>query len=173
MLLYFRVFLLGSQEVGASRLDILQTMSTFSISDELHTPGYLLQQASFAFKAALKRAFADAGLDTTPEEFLLLSRIPPEGEIQKVLTQHSLKDKTTITRLLDRLVDKGWVTRALDPKNRRQQMITLSAEGSFQRQQMMVVFAQVQTQALKHLSQEDLKRATQVLRQMMSNLELE
>lgn len=148
-------------------------MSTFPTSDELNAPGYLLQQASFAFKAALKREFADAGIDTTPEEFLLLSRIPPEGEIQKVLTQHSLKDKTTITRLLDRLVDKGWVTRALDPKNRRQQMITLSTEGSFQRQQMIAVFAQVQTQALKQLSQEDLKRATQVLRQMMSNLELE
>ncbi len=99
--------------------------------------GYALHHGSFIFKTALKDAFRQARLDITTEEFVFLFSVPKDGDIQANLTKKALKDKTTVTRMVDRLVSKELLERRENPENRRQQLLFSTAKGETMKQQLL------------------------------------
>ncbi len=132
--------------------------------------GYALHHASFIFKAKLKHRFRAAKIDATPEEFVFLFLIPEVGASQSTLTEKSLKEKTTVTRLIDRLVLKGWVTRVENNKNRREQIITVTSEGWKMKAKMMPIAQGVLKDATKGLDPEQVEISRKVLNRVIGNL---
>lgn len=138
--------------------------------DPTETIGFALHHASYAFKTSLKASLKAAGLDMTPEEFIFLSTVPDGGAPQATLSRKALKDKTTITRLIDRLVAKGWVTRRENPSNRREQVILITKEGQSVRATAIKAAVQTTSDALVGISAEEIEVAKLVLRKIVTNL---
>ena len=70
-------------------------------------------------------------LDVTPEQWVVLFRLyEREGLTQSELGDRTVKDKTTVTRILDRLEKKGLLYRRRDTRDRRSQRIYLTESGT-------------------------------------------
>jgi DNA-binding MarR family transcriptional regulator len=134
------------------------------------TFGFAIHHASFAFRTALKMGFDADGLALTIEEFVLLGLVPQNGATQRVLVQKSLKDKTTVTRLVDRLVSKGLVTRQENPDNRREQIVRLTKDGGERLLQAALTAQQVSRKALEGIESDKIEAAHQLLKQVTRNL---
>jgi DNA-binding MarR family transcriptional regulator len=92
--------------------------------------GYTLGRAAARIKIALRRAFAAAGHDVTPEQWVVLYRLcETEGLTQVALGERTVKDKTTVTRILDRLEARGLLTRRRDDRDRRSQRLFPTPRG--------------------------------------------
>ena len=92
--------------------------------------GYTIGHAAARLKIGLRRAFAAAGSDVTPEQWVVLYRLyEHQGLTQCALGERTVKDKTTITRILDRLEAKMLLARCRDNHDRRSQRIFLTPQG--------------------------------------------
>ena len=92
--------------------------------------GYAVGHAAARIKIALRRAFVAAGHDVTPDQWVVLHRLlENEGLTQVALGERTVKDKTTITRILDRLEARELLTRRRDPGDRRSQRLYLTPAG--------------------------------------------
>jgi len=92
--------------------------------------GYLIGHAAMRLKIGLRRLFVASGLNVTPEQWVVLFRLhEKEGLTQSELGERTVKDKTTITRILDRLEKKDMASRRRDARDRRAQRIFLTEKG--------------------------------------------
>ncbi|KHK03686.1 MarR family winged helix-turn-helix transcriptional regulator [Desulfovibrio sp. TomC] len=92
--------------------------------------GYTVGHAAARIKMALRRAFAAAGHDVTPEQWIVLYRLcETTGMTQVGLGERTVKDKTSITRILDRLETRGLISRRRDARDRRSQRLFPTPEG--------------------------------------------
>ena len=94
-------------------------------------PGSLilaLHRASHATLHAL--AVRLAGLNLTASEINVLANLA-DGRTRSIgeLGSDTATKPTTLTSILDRLVRKGYVTRELDPADRRSFRVSLTADG--------------------------------------------
>ncbi len=135
-----------------------------------NTFGYALHHASFAFRSSLKNAFLSSGLNLTTEEFVFLGLIPEKGATQRDLAGKSLKDKTTVTRLVDRLVVKGWVSRIENPDNRREQIITKTESGAEVLHKAVKQASMLVQTSLATLSEDEIEIGSKVLNRVIVNL---
>ena len=134
------------------------------------TIGFSLHHSSYIFKSAIKQAFRQAGFDLTPEEFVALNLIGKSGLEQGELVKRSLKDKTNITRLLDRLQKKNLVLRQEHHKSGRQQYISLTSEGEQLCQTLLPLVQKMIAKATEGVSKQELDNARRVLNQISHNL---
>ncbi len=67
------------------------------------------------------------GFNITPEQFLVMDTLWNEGTMsQQQLSQHIMKDKNSIVKLIDGLEKKNLVQRVADKTDRRQNLIELT-----------------------------------------------
>ncbi|MGD9610444.1 MAG: MarR family winged helix-turn-helix transcriptional regulator [Desulfovibrionaceae bacterium] len=93
--------------------------------------GYLIGHTAMRIKIGLRRLFVQSDLDVTPEQWVVLFRLyEREGLTQSELGDRTVKDKTTVTRILDRLEKKGLLYRRRDTRDRRSQRIYLTESGT-------------------------------------------
>ena len=95
--------------------------------------------------------FNKAGIDITPEQWVVLSKLEKKNLSQADLASESFKDKHTVSRIIDLLQKKGFVHRTQDPNDGRKYMITLTPEGRVQTEQ-----AKEHVYASRELGWEDL-----------------
>ncbi len=65
----------------------------------------------------------------TLTQILLLSSIPDEGIDMTALTRRMGVDNSTLTRLIDVLVRKGWIVKQKNPRDRRSVIVSFTPEG--------------------------------------------
>jgi MarR family transcriptional regulator, organic hydroperoxide resistance regulator len=87
-----------------------------------------LQRAAHRTLHALASTLAD--LDLTPSEFNALANLA-DGQPRSVraLSDDTGTRATTLTGVLDRLERRGYLTRTLDPTDRRSFRVTLTGQG--------------------------------------------
>jgi len=118
--------------------------------------GYRLCLVATQIKIALRRMFVRAGFDVTPEQWSLLLRLHEgPGQIQSELADRTVKDKTTITRILDRLEHKGLAERRRDPNDRRTQRLFLTPRGEAVLAELMPLVLQLSETVFKAVSPAD------------------
>lgn len=127
------------------------------------TIGFALHHASYQFKTAMKATFAAKGYDVTPEEFVTLFLIPATGLEQTELVRKSLKEKTNITRLLARMVKRGWISRVEHPGSGRQQMVLLTTEGKALKKALLPLLQKRVMGALADIPEADIATTTRTL----------
>jgi DNA-binding MarR family transcriptional regulator len=82
------------------------------------------------FRSVLDSAGLPAGIDVSISESLALRRLLLRHEVrQNELGDYLGLEKSTVSRLVDSLHVKGWVTRSTDPSNGRARIIALSRSG--------------------------------------------
>ncbi|ABO49821.1 transcriptional regulator, MarR family [Desulforamulus reducens MI-1] len=141
---------------------------TFKIED---TFGFIINRSAIVIRRRLAKMLKEAGYDITPEEFSLLSRLWEEDGIQQtILTEKTLKDKTRVTRLLNSLIKKFYVSKKTDEADRRNYIIYLTEEGYAIKADIVKIFKKIMENASEDIDQGEINVTKKVLRKISQNL---
>lgn len=132
---------------------------------------YWVNHLSFLLRREVQSRFASAGHKISAEEWAILlmlwqqdKRTP--GELAAV----TVKDQTTVTRLVDAMVRKELVTRSPDDKDRRKIRIALTARGRELQHALVPIASEFMADSQNGVSDADISTALCVLRQMALNV---
>lgn len=134
-------------------------------------PQYWINHLSFLIRKTLVAAFERAGFQISAEEWAVLLIVSArKGITPGSLSEASLRDKTTVTRMVDRLVRRGFVARSRDDQDRRVVRLALTDEGQDVFAQLSQVARQVIDVSQAGLSAQELRATVAVLERMTANL---
>ena len=106
--------------------------------DATEAPGHFARRFQQIAVAVFHAEVGAAGYDLTPVQYAALSQIASEpGLDQATLASHIAHDRTTIGGVVDRLVEKGLVARAVNSKDRRARELRITDAGA----EMLAVIA--------------------------------
>lgn len=92
--------------------------------------GTILDRTTRLLKAQFQRAFRDAGIDITPEQWVVLDQLNKAGaSSQTDLANGTFKDAPTVSRIIDKLASKELAVRKRFPGDRRRYQVVLTEKG--------------------------------------------
>lgn len=116
--------------------------------------------------------FSELGLQ--PGEFDLMATLrragPPQGMTAGALAAAAMKTSGAITNRVDRLVAKDFVTRGLDPANRRSVLIALSPAGRGLIDQAVIAHVENERRILAALDGHQQAALEDLLRELLLSL---
>lgn len=132
---------------------------------------YWINRLGFLTRKELQSRFAESGENITPEEWALLMQLwVKDDQTPSNLADNTIRDRTTVTRLLDGMVKKGLVTRTQSETDRRQICIKLSPTGQEMEKRLVPIAKGLIADALDGIDKQDVDKALEVLRKMNENL---
>jgi DNA-binding MarR family transcriptional regulator len=132
----------------------------------------LTGKISTAINRTFLRAFAQEGIEITTEQWTILACLWKQDKVtQQALCQLTLKDKPSMTRLIDNLEKRKLVRRMPDINDRRNNLIHLTDTGKNLQQSTTLVVKAVANKTLNDISEEELDISRQVLKKIMTNLQ--
>lgn len=131
--------------------------------------GFIINRTNQKLSNYLTRRFKP--YDITPEQWGLLNRLwEKDGVSQKELSETTVKDQTTVTRILDKLERKGLVKRQTNPDDRRIFLIFLTDEGRSLEDKLVPIAYEVLDEALQGLTQEEVQQMKVLLNKIFENV---
>ena len=132
----------------------------------------LIGKISTTINRALLRAFAQEDVSITTEQWSVMSCLWHEEKItQQQLCDLTLKDKPSMTRLIDNLEKNNLVFRHSHSTDRRVNLIHLTKEGADLREKVTNIVKSVVDRALKDISDNDIAISRNVLTKIINNLD--
>ena len=119
-------------------------------------------------RTALDRRLLGHGITSQQAALLLLSRLLKEPSPIKMAARLGT-DTAGMTRLLDRLEDKGFIFRKISPDDRRSLVVVLGPRSKKLLPRLIPAFRQVNTGLLDGFNQQELKTLDLMLRRLLKN----
>jgi DNA-binding MarR family transcriptional regulator len=139
--------------------------------DLAHSIGYQINRTALRLKTELLKQFLEQGFDVTTEQWQVLNHLWEEdGLSQKQISQKSFKDYGNISRILDVLQRKGFVTRLVDQKDQRYYRIHLTDAGLALHQPMTSIAIGILESAKRGISEEEINLLILLLNRIYDNL---
>lgn len=134
-------------------------------------PHYWVNHLGFQLRKELEQAFAAEGQKVTGEEWALLLILNRHDSLTpRDLSELTLRDPTTVSRLIDRLERKGLVERMRQRKDRRIVDVAITAAGRDQFADLAAIAKGVIAMSMKGVSAEDATLVIHILKKMSENL---
>jgi DNA-binding MarR family transcriptional regulator len=106
------------------------TVPENSVKDNNDMPGHLVRRFQQIAVAVFLAEVEDAGFDLTPVQYAALATVAANPEIdQATLAGLIAYDRTTITGVVDRLAQKGFLVRNASSRDRRARALHITDEG--------------------------------------------
>lgn len=141
------------------------------IDEKIKRLGFLLGNTSRFFKASVNAAFAEKGYNITIEQFSLIMFLwHKDGVNQQELADHSLKEKTTVLRLIDNLENSGYIQRRKDPNDRRNNLVFLTDSGRTLRDALIATVEINSDKVFNGFNAEEKETLEMLLSKMYENL---
>lgn len=119
-------------------------------------PGHLARRFQQIAVAVFHAEAQRAGFDLTPVQYVALLTVERRPDLdQATLAGLIAYDRTTITGVVDRLVQKGLATRRPSPSDRRARLLAITAEGRAVLAGIMPAVERAQQTLLRALSPEE------------------
>lgn len=132
--------------------------------------GFIISRTNQKLSNYLTRKFKP--YDITPEQWGLLNRLwEKDGISQKELSEITMKDQTTVTRILDKLERKGLIKRQTCPNDRRSFLIFLTDTGRNLEDQLVPIAYEVLDEALQGISEKEIKQLKVLLNRIFINVD--
>lgn len=93
------------------------------------------------------------------------------GKRLTTISKRLLLSKSTITRVIDELEDRGWVERIPDPEDRRAQRVVLTPDGIQKRREICEAHRQALDEVFQHFSESDRENFDSLLKNLCSSLQ--
>jgi DNA-binding MarR family transcriptional regulator len=134
-------------------------------------PYYLISRVSLVVTSALKKGFAEAGVQKVRPAYLCVMMSLWEEDGLKVieLGKKAGLEPSTMTGLLDRMERDGLVSRTTDPRDRRVLRIYLTESGQNVCGPVLKVVDDVLADVFAGISQEDISHTKNILRHVLAN----
>lgn len=141
----------------------------FSLDESL---GFIIYKTHLRLKNNLNQSFKP--FDITTEQWGILGRLwEKDGVSQKELSEKTHKDQPNITRILDKLEQKGLIRRELNPGDRRAFSVFLTTEAYNLKSHLVPIAEQSLEKAFKGFNPEEIQTLKASLNRIYENLESE
>ena len=146
---------------------------TREASLEFHmSMGMLINSAHRAMTKRFVQNAMKSGLDISLDQWMVLGPIwQLESASQKELGEITLKDKTSITRLVDMLEKKNLVVRVEDQIDHRIKRVILTNAGKQLFFDVLPIMEKTREEVRKDISDQDIETFKKVLSSIIVNLE--
>jgi len=136
--------------------------------------GILLSNAHNSMTKRFLQNTHKIGLDISLDQWMVLGPIwKLNGACQKDLAEFCLKDKTSITRIVNTLEKKNLVVRIPDQLDHRMKRVILTNQGNQLFFDVLPVMEQTRKEVAKNISKKDIEIFKDVLTRITTNLENE
>ncbi len=134
---------------------------------------YSLEKAIKTYRQFAQRNISDATFDITIDQWLVLKTLQEKPTItQQELALNVFKDFASITRIIDLLVNKGYLNRTSHPRDRRRFELPITKSGLKIIDSLQPIINTNRRTALKGLSKQDIEQLQITLNKMISNTQL-
>ncbi len=131
--------------------------------------GLLLHDAARALRRRFDRRASTLGLSTA--QWRLLLKVFHEGHSTQARLADQLEiEPISVSRLIDRMVQAGWIAREADPADRRAHRIVATQQSLAVRPEMRRMADEVYAEALAGIGNDDLATLLTGLTTIISNL---
>lgn len=132
---------------------------------------FAIQQAHERLRATLYREFHDHGLEITPEQWIVLVLLwEREGRTPSELSDATLRDRPTMTRILDTMERNGLITRQPTPEDKRGRVVRLTRDGRTLRAPLMARARRIVKRIERGIAETDLRVTRRTLKKIFENL---
>jgi DNA-binding MarR family transcriptional regulator len=132
---------------------------------------FAIQRAHERVRVTLYREFHEEGLRITPEQWVVLVLLwDREGRTPSELSEAALRDRPTMTRLLDTMERNGLVTRRTSRSDRRGRVVQLTRLGRSLRAPLMTQARRIVARLERGISENDLRVTHRTLQRIVENL---
>ena len=133
---------------------------------------FWIQRVQQASRSLMYRRFNALGVELTPEQWMVLVRLSTEPELsQRALCEATLRDKPTMSRIVDGMESRGLVRRRPDPADARGRLVSLTPEARRLRQKLMPAVRAMVDELETGVPDRDLEITRSTLQRLFSNLE--
>jgi MarR family transcriptional regulator, organic hydroperoxide resistance regulator len=132
---------------------------------------FLIHACYQQLRSRTYKEFLSHGLELTPEQWIVLVRLwEKDGQSQSALSESTLRDRPTMSRILDTMEKSGLVERSVDPNDARSRLVKLTRAGK-SLQPKLVPLAKKLVQRLEAgIPERDLETTHRTLARMLANL---
>ncbi|MCB1541378.1 MAG: MarR family transcriptional regulator [Rhodoblastus sp.] len=124
--------------------------------DATEAPGHFARRFQQIAVAVFHAEVSAAGYELTPVQYAALAQIASEpGLDQATLASHIAHDRTTIGGVVDRLVEKSLVARAINRKDRRARELRVTDQGKRMIEAIAPAVAETQRILLSGLTEKE------------------
>lgn len=135
-------------------------------------PGYIVERTAKKMKKIFARLLSAKGFSTTVDQWVVLEQLGQNDHISQLdLAKLTFKDAPTITRIIDLLVKKGFVERAMNSEDRRKFKIVMTESGRLETSKIAVVAKVFRAKIYKDLAVEEVNQMKHILDQVRLNLD--
>ncbi|REG98472.1 MarR family winged helix-turn-helix transcriptional regulator [Flavobacterium aquicola] len=132
---------------------------------------YSIEKSIKTYRQFAQKNISKAGIEITIDQWLVLKTIEEDNSIsQKDIATKTFKDVASITRIIELLVQKGYLSRNLKSQDRRRFDLTLTKEGNTIIDKMQPYIQINRTQALKNITDEEIKNLHSILSRITANI---
>jgi len=132
---------------------------------------FLIHACYQQLRSVTYKEFGAHGLAITPEQWIVLVRLwQSDGQSQSALSESTLRDRPTMSRILDTMEKGGLVSREVDEVDARTRLVKLTRLGKAL-QPKLVPIARALVARLEHgIAEQDLEITHRTLSRMFDNL---
>ena len=144
---------------------------TFSY-DYNQSIGYLTSLASRSLSQRLASRFVEEGIDMTAEQWGALLILANEAPLtQGELAERLRLEKSSVSRLIDRLEKRSWIARTSDFRDSRRKIVVPTAAAEHLLERCIVIAREVLEEAQVGMDEEERRAMRQSLARVIANLE--
>lgn len=134
---------------------------------------FLLDCTARRVKQYAQAQFNNGDFGITVDQWTILKTLNTYPDLsQKELAEQCGKDQPTLTRIVDLLVKKGYVERAMHHLDRRSFIVHLSTEGKNKIEELSPQVKQIRMKAWENLEESDFHHLKRILDTIYNNLEI-
>jgi DNA-binding MarR family transcriptional regulator len=146
-------------------------MNTDVLLNVEYMTGFMIERSSKRMKQVCQQILKENDFNITVDQWVVLQELNQnDGQGQISLANRTFKDAPTITRIIDLLSQKGYVTRVNNPEDRRRFKICLTTEGKDLVTQVSPFIFEFRKKAYAGLNQEQMDNLKQALNHIFDNL---
>ena len=132
---------------------------------------FLLHGLYQRIRSVTYREFNQHGLEITPEQWIVLARLWQQGgRTVSELSESTLRDRPTMSRILDSMEAHGLLNRTVDAKDARTRIVDLTREGRGLRKKLVPIAKAIVARLEAGIPEADLLTTRRTLRRMFENL---
>ncbi len=132
---------------------------------------FKLETTAKQFRRYKNRVFKKHNIDITSDQWILLKNInEAEGINQSELGIRCKKEAAAVTRTLDILEKKQWITREANPNSRRVYNLFTTKNGKKIIAIILPIALEIRTQARMNIADDDLTMFNRLLDEILTNL---
>ena len=134
--------------------------------------GFWLNRVYQRTRSEMYRLFAEQGEDVTPEQWMVLIRLWERDALsQSDLTDLTLRDAPTISRIVRVMEQRGWVARKKSRADARVQLVCLTTKGRALEKKLVPVVRKLVERTARGIDAGDIAHLRNTLKRMFENLE--